>query len=254
MKVYLAATSAVKKEFIEGIIVPEDIYILESFYSMQDWFKPFISRFKSFLLDSGAFTFMSNAQKHGDVDWLSYADRYADFIKEHSCRLYFELDIDAVKGLHYAEMLRKRIENRVGWQSIPVWHVKRGKEYFISMCRDYPYVSFGGIITDGLSTATLERYFPWFIATAHKYGAKIHGLGYTSLSGLPKYHFDSVDSTTWTMGSRFGQLMQYKNGTIIKYDSVQKGVKVRSIKDTKACGFHNFTEWLKFQKYADNNL
>ena len=254
MKVYLAAPGSVKKEFQDGTIVPEDIYVLESYYSMQDWFKPFIPRFKSFLLDSGVFTFMSNAQKHGSVDWLSYADGYADFIKEYKCQLYFELDIDAVKGLQYAEMLRNRIEQRVGWASIPVWHVSRGKDYFISMCRDYKYVAFGGIITDGLSTATLEKYFPWFINTAHKNGAKIHGLGYTNLKGLMKYHFDSVDSTTWTMGNRFGQLMQFKNGTIIKHNSVVGSVKTRSIKDLSAAAYHNFSEWLKFQRYADNNL
>lgn len=254
MKVYLAATSCVKKEFQEGKINPEDIYVLESFYSMQEWFKPLIPRFKSFLLDSGAFTFMSNAQKHGNVDWLSYADQYADFIKESKCKLYFELDIDSVVGLEYVEKLRTRIETRVGWQSIPVWHVSRGRQYFESMCRDYPYVAFGGIITDGLSTKTLEKYFPWFINTAHKNCAKIHGLGYTNLTGLPKFHFDSVDSTTWTMGSRFGQLMEFKNGTIVKHNSVQGGVKIRSIKDTKACSYHNFTEWLKYQRYADNNL
>jgi hypothetical protein len=197
---------------------------------------------------------MQNAKKHGNVDWLSYADQYADFIKEHGCRLYFELDVDVVTGLNYVEKLRDRIEARVGWQSIPVWHVSRGKDYFVQMCKDYKYVAFGGIITDGLSTRNLEKYFPWFINTAHRNGAKIHGLGYTNLTGLPKYHFDSVDSTTWRMGNRFGQVMEYKNGRIIKHNSVSGGNKFRRIKDISAIALHNFNEWIKYQRYADNNL
>ena len=56
------------------------------------------------------------------------------------------------------------------------------------------------------------------------------------------------------MGGRYGQVMQYKNGTILKHDSVKSGVKVRSVKDTSEVTFHNFLEWVKFQRYAENNL
>lgn len=254
MKVYLAALGNVKREFEQGKFKPEDIYVLESFYSLADWQKPLLKRFKGFLLDSGAFTFMNAAQKHGSVDWLSYADQYADFIKEYGIKQYFELDIDALKGIKYVEMLRSRIEARCGVQAIPVWHKGRGKDYFLAMCRDYPYVSLGGIVTKEIDRSKYEQLFPWFIATAHKNGSKIHGLGYTNLDGMKKFHFDSVDSTTWTMSGRFGQLMQYDRGTIIKHNSVVGGAKIRKIIDPRSSYAHNFGEWLKFQKYADNNL
>ena len=65
-------------------------------------------------MDSGAFTFMSNAAKHGNIDWLNYVDRYCDFIIENNIRLFFELDIDKIKGLRYVEMLRQRIEDKRG--------------------------------------------------------------------------------------------------------------------------------------------
>lgn len=249
MRLYLAGTNGLKAHYLNGNIVPEEFHCLESYYSMNNWFIPFIPRFKSFLLDSGAFTFIS--KDPGKVDWLSYVDKYGDFVKENKIRLYFELDIDAVVGLKYVEMLRDRLEARVGWQSIPVWHVSRGREYFEQMCRAYPYVAFGGIITDGLTTRTLERYFPWFIKTAHEKGAKLHGLGYTNISGMKRYHFDSIDSTTWTAGQRFGQIMEYKDGRIIKHNSVQGGVKTRSIKDPRAVSLHNFKEWVKLSKYAE---
>ena len=254
MKIYLAATSAIKEKFLDGTIKPEEIYILESFYSLQDWQKPFINRFKSFLLDSGAFTFLNSVKSRGNANFERYADQYADFIKENRIKNYFELDIDGIVGLKEVERLRNRIENRVGWQSIPVWHKNRGKDYFFSMCRDYKYVSIGGIVTKEIPARLYEKMFPWFINTAHRYETKIHGLGYTNLTGLTKYHFDSVDSTTWTMGTRFGQLMEFKKGTIIKHNSVNGGKKTRSIKDTSYATYHNFAEWLKFSKYADYNL
>lgn len=81
MKIHLAGISGVKKQLLSGELNVESIFALESFYSLQEWQKPLLNRFASFLLDSGAFTFMQAAAKHGDVDWLSYADRYADFIK-----------------------------------------------------------------------------------------------------------------------------------------------------------------------------
>lgn len=254
MRIYLSGIAGVKKWLLDGAINPSDIYALESFYSMNDWEKPLLPKFKDFLLDSGAFTFMSSAQKHGSVDWLSYADKYSDFIIANKIDKFFELDIDVIKGLKYAEMLRDRIENRTGRQSIPVWHVGRGKQYFLDLCKDYKYISFGGLITDGYPIHKLERYFPWFIGQAHKNNCKIHGLGYTIPSGLPVYHFDSVDSTTWTMGGKFGQIMEFKNGTIVKHSSIINGKKVRNIKNKQDIALFNFREWVKYQYYADINL
>ena len=36
------------------------------------------------------------------------------------------------------------------------------------------------------------KYFSWLIEQAHKRNALIHGLGFTNLEGLTKYHFDTV--------------------------------------------------------------
>lgn len=139
MKVYLAGISGVRKQLLEDRVDLSQLYVLESYFSMQKWFVPLIHRFGSFLLDSGAFTFMSDAKKHGEVDWENYADRYADFTRENQIKLYFELDIDVIVGLPEVERLRQRIEKRVGWKSIPVWHVSRGKDKFLEIATDYLY-------------------------------------------------------------------------------------------------------------------
>lgn len=127
---------------------------------------------------------------------------------KHDIKYFFELDIDAVVGLEEVEKLRKRLEAETGKKCIPVWHKSRGKEKFIEMCKEYDYVAIGGIVTKEIKPVE-HKYFKWFIDTAHFYGCKIHGLGFTNLKGLYIYNFDSVDSTSWGSGWRFGSMYHF---------------------------------------------
>ena len=228
-----------------------DLSILETFFYARknEQIQRLLQRPKNFLLDSGAFTFMSNSKV--TAVWDEYVEEYASFINRYDIKLFFELDIDSVVGIKEVERLRMKLERMTNKQSIPVFHLSRGKDYFIRMCEQYPYVAFGGIITDGVKTATLEKYFPWFIATAHKNKAKIHGLGYTSIAGLYKYHFDSVDSTAWLYGNRGGFAYSFNKRTgHLEQTSVPKGMRMRS----RAVAFNNYSEWVRFSKYAREHL
>lgn len=225
--------------------------ILETFYYLRstNLLPKLLPSCRNFLLDSGAFTFMNNDKGHTDFD--AYTEEYARFINKYDIKLFFELDVDSVVGLKEVERLREKLIRLTGKKPIPVWHISRGKEYFIKMCEEYPYVAFGGIITDGVKTKTIEKAFPWFIQTAHKHGCKIHGLGYTSIKGLHKYHFDSVDSTAWLYGNMSGTVYQFdpRIGDF-KQIKVPNGKKMIS----RAVAVHNFNEWVRFMKYARNNL
>lgn len=224
--------------------------ILESFFYCRDnqWMPLLIPRFKSFLLDSGAFTFM---QGRGAVDWRAYTREYAQFINQHNITHFFELDIDPIVGLARVEELRDMLQDLTGKPPIPVWHKGRGKDYFLKMCENYPYVAIGGIVTQEIPRQKYETAFPWFIGTAHKYGRKIHGLGYTSLDGLHRYHFDSVDSTAWLYGNRGGYLYKFnpRRGTMDKIPT-PAGCRLKS----QESALFNFTEWNKFQQYAEKYL
>ena len=224
--------------------------ILESyFYCRSNQYIPkLLPYLKSFLLDSGAFTFMQGKAR---VNWDEYTEEYAAFINKYDIKLFFELDIDSIVGLKEVERLRHKLEKLTGKKPIPVWHKSRGKEYFVKMCKEYPYVALGGIVTREIPRNVYEKAFPWFIQTAHQHGAKIHGLGYTSLENLKKYHFDSVDSTAWLYGNRGGYLYMFNpiKGNIDKIDA-PKGCRLKS----KEAAMHNFKEWVKFQEYAEKHL
>ena len=249
MKIYLAGQYPWKGLGIyDDIIQKCDVAILESYYYADEWTEKAIPLLKNFLLDSGAFTFMSNAKK-GNIDWKKYIDGYVDFINRNSVKHFFELDIDCIVGYENVLKIRQYIEEKTGKKCIPVWHKSRGKEEFLKMCDEYDYVAIGGIVSKEI-TQNEYPYFTWFINEAHKRGAKIHGLGFTNLKGLEKYKFDSVDSTSWTTGNRFGSVYFFNGKTVVKYDKKQG----QRLADSKAVAVHNFNEWVKFQKYAEKNL
>lgn len=209
--------------------------ILESFwYARKDKdFARYYPTARTFMLDSGAFTFMENIAKHRTItlqEWEAYTDEYIAFINKYDIKLFLEMDIDLVAGLEVAEHLRRRIELGTGKKPIPVWHINRGKDYFVDMCKNYPYVAFGGLMSDGKSRQTIEKAFPWFVATAHKYGAKIHALGYTTLAGVQKYGFDSVDSSSWTAAGRYLNLSSFdpRTGLVSVRNIGRQGMRMKS--------------------------
>lgn len=228
-------------------------YILESFYYADSDTERLLPYFGDFLLDSGAFTFCAGKQ-FNDHDFDGYIERFIDFINRNKVEKFFELDIDSIVGYEKVKEYRRLLERKTGKQTIPVWHISRGKEEFIRHCQEYPYVALGGYVagiksSDPRQKAYVKSY-PWFIETAHRYGAKIHGLGFTSLEGLKKYHFDSVDSTAWTTGNRFGYIYQFDGKTIRKIETP----KGKRLGDSRKVALINFTEWVKFQQYADTHL
>lgn len=226
-------------------------FILESFFYADSKTEKLLPHFGDFLLDSGAFTFMQSSKTH--VVWEDYIERYADFINRNNVEKFFELDIDSVVGYDKVLEYRAMLEKLTNKQCIPVWHISRGMKNFYEMCQMYPYVALGGIVGERRGGTKYKQYhamFPTFIKIAHQHGCKIHGLGYTDLSGLAINHFDSVDSTAWTTGNRFGFIYQFNGKTMIKHD-VPKG---KRIADSRKVAEINYLEWIKFQRWAISNF
>lgn len=225
-------------------------YILESFYYCDDYTKRLLPYFGDFLLDSGAFTFMQGTSVV--VDWDGYIERYAEFIRKNNISKFFELDIDSVVGYDKVKPMRRKLENLANRQSIPVWHKSRGMDEFKGLAKDYSYIAIGASGQhDSTWTRTPQgtRILRGMVDYAHEHNCRIHGLGYTSLANLKIIHWDSVDSTAWVSGNRFGSLFMFKDG---KMDKVQVPMGKRL--NAKKGALHNFTEWCKFQKWADVHL
>jgi hypothetical protein len=248
MNVFLAGVAPWRNEgMYDKPIKQHKPFVLESFFYVDADTERLLPYFGDFLLDSGAFTFMTSSKNH--VVWEEYIEKYAAFINKHNIEKYFELDIDSVVGYKKVLEYRKRLERLTSKPVIPVWHKSRGIDDFKRMCDEYNYVAIGGIVSKEIPK---EQYsaLPVLISEAHRRKAKIHGLGFTSLEWLPKCHFDSVDSTAWTTGNRFGFIYRFNGKTMEKYDCP----KGKRLGDSRKVAEINYLEWIKSQKYAEANL
>lgn len=221
-------------------------YILESFLQTTEKSVKYLPYYGDYMLDSGAFSMlMGNAKK---VDLKTYVDSYIAYIQKYNVQKFFELDIDPIVGYEEVLKIRKYIAEKVGRSPIPVWHKSRGMKDFIEMCKRYKYVAIGGYVSGEFTKGEVEK-FPLLIKEAHSHGAKIHGLGFTQLKYLPRFHFDSVDSTAWVSGNRFGAVYKFDGKTMVKYNK-PTGMRVKN----KEVAINNFVEWVKFQEYAKTHF
>ena len=236
MKLCIAGTYA------KGNIFDFDLkslnYALESFYYIKPWQTEQIKDIEFFLLDSGAFTFLNKKSTNIDID--DYVNSYADYIKQNDVDYYFELDIDSLIGYAEVKKIRQRLERKTKKRCIPVWHKSRGIKEFQNLCKKYDYVAIGGIATKEI---TRNEYFLLnsFCDYANSYDCKIHALGFTP-SNLSDYKFDSVDSTSWLYGGKFGKRNIFSNGKLL---SVYPEKRLHYLEHDK----YNLEQWLLYQRY-----
>ena len=250
MRIYLAVTAL----HYLGYDVLEGADILASYYYCRNIpeLVAKIPKMRDFLLDSGLFSFINSGKK---VDYDRYLHEYADFVKEHGIRDYVELDVDQLVGVKETRRMRDRLESLVGWRSIPVWHTIRGKESFLQDCKEYPRICLGYYLTEGLPSALTEKWTPWFIDKAHELDCRIHGLGFTKTSLLPKFHFDSVDSSTWSFGQRYGAHFYFNRDTKkMEQRTREAGKRIIIGPGFKGLMEYNLHQWRLYQNWARKNL
>jgi hypothetical protein len=251
MILYLAGYKTIESHYENPT---DDIYLLSSFWEHKSGkYGEYVLQNKH-ILDSGAFSAINDKTgKYKNFDWDSYVKKYIAFIKHTKQKLFFELDIDCVVGLKKVEDYRKQIEDAVGIAPIVCWHQNRGPDYWIKSCEEYSYVALGTTKASniGKKIRSNPEVLNWFINHAHKNNAKIHGLGFTSAPWLAKLKFDSVDSTTWNVGGKFGNIVMFDKYGFPTQKSKDKNTRV---KNTKGLNIFNFNQWVKFQKYAEINL
>lgn len=198
----------------------------------------------NFMLDSGAFTFMSNAKKITTKEMDDYVTRYIKFIKKHQIKRYVELDVDKIFGYQYVKDVRERLEKEIGYQCIPVWHKSRGIENFKETVEKYNYIAIGGFAIKDIRKTEYQK-IKKLIQYANSKKCKVHGLGFTP-NEAHEFGWYSVDSSSWRSGVRYGSVYKFENG---KIKTIKKPKKSRM--DPIAGHRNNFVEWCKMQKYVE---
>lgn len=250
MKLMLAGLDVAQVEHVEDLL-DRCKYVLSSYYYLRKTKnKKVIKVYKerneqdNFILDSGAFTLMTSKKNININEELEqYTEDYIAFIKENKVKRYIELDLDSVIGYEKVIKLRQRLESEIGWKSIPVWHISRGIDEFKKHCEEYSYIAIGGLVEHVPKSAyplikELVRY-------ANYKGVKVHGLGFTN-ANAHEYGFYSVDSSSWSIGRRYGQAVFF-NGNKIQQHKKPENTKGAS----RDLDRNNFIEWCKYQRYVE---
>ena len=240
MKLCLAGLNSIRQGTYE--LLKDIPFVLESYYYMRDYEIPLIKSAELFLLDSGAFTFMSNTKKA--VDWNEYLQKYIDFINKYDVDYFFELDIDAVVGYEKVKELRRQLEKGTGKKCIPVWHKSRGIDEYKKHCEEYDYIAIGGLASINIGSSEYP-FLKKLAAYARSKNVKVHCLGFT-VAGIEKFGFYSVDSTSWNSISRFGSIFKFNGSRIVNVTPKNKKVNKSLYIEGEV---HNLKEWIKYQNY-----
>lgn len=238
MKVFLAGGERWSNHFTTA----KSKYILASFaYLKQKVFEKIVC--EDFLLDSGAFTFLSNAEVK--MDWKKYVEKYAAFVRANNIKQFFELDIYKIIGFRETVDLRRRLEDLAGRASIPVWHRSLGREYLEKLSSDYNFIGFGGFALKDIKPEEY-KFIPQLLKICFQNNCRVHGLGFTNQDALKMCKFYSVDSLSWN-GERFGKIYHFRNNRL-------EHIRIPNRRAKKGVNAHNLQEWVKFQAFADKFL
>lgn len=258
MKIFLAGIASpfsikTKKYAFYRFTENRGINWLDSYFYLRnkssltaEWFKNFRNseKCREFLLDSGAFTFMTGGGKNENIE--DYIEGYCNYINTEKIDKFFELDIDSILGYEKVLEIRDLIEKKTGKKCIPVWHPSRGIDEFKQMCQDYEFVSIGGIAAKEMAKEKVKKIAPPLCRYAHRQGCRIHALGIGKpFGGL--HDFDSYDSTNWSSGVRYGTSIAFFNGHDIimkKIDTNMKGKWDRQMDQS-------IKEWMKYADYIE---
>lgn len=201
-----------------------NLFVLQTFYDLRGMNNEKVLELinlpqKCFMLDSGAFTFMNSGKK---VNWKQYVDEYCEFINKYDIENFIELDLYGVLGVETTEKIRRYIEKKTNKKPIPVYHGTMPVSYFRELCQKYSYVAISATGTiESSKWTTNKKALKQLIKIGHSYGTKLHGLGYTRLDNInkPEVLFDSVDSSSWLYGSRFGVMYKMRHGQMVQINA-----------------------------------
>ncbi len=156
----------------------------------------------SLFLDSGAFSAWRKEEEINIKEYISFIKKNINYID-----IYANLDdiTDPEQTIKNQKIMEKE-----GLSPLPCYHYGEDFKYFEYYLERYDYIALGGMVP--ISTKDLQK---WLDPIFSKYvcdqdgipEVKIHGFGMTSLKLMLRYPWWSVDSTSWVLTGRFGNVL-----------------------------------------------
>lgn len=193
-----------------------------------------------FFIDSGAYTYMNDPkyQNYTVEQWEEQIHQYLKWAEKYRDHIFAicDLDLQYIVGFEQVyEWRRKYFEPFMLRTGIPVCFMyhDEGMEHWDYMCKRYPYV--------GLSLAIDNKENGYeelkeMFRIAEKHNALCQGMASTKTSMLVEFPFYTVDSTTWNVGLKYGEISVWnstKMSRIKKEDFVTKAFPIIDKYDVK---------------------
>lgn len=191
-------------------------------------------------IDSGAYTYMNDPKydNYTVAQWEEQIEAYLKWAERHKDNIFAiaDLDLQYLPNVGYQQVYewRKRyFEPFMLRTGIPVCFIyhEDGIDYWKYMCKRYPYVGIS-LANDGISPDELREMF----RIAENNNAMIQGMASTNTSMLTDFPFYTVDSTTWNVGLKYGEISVWdktRMRRIKKTEFESKAFPVISLYDRK---------------------
>ncbi len=180
----------------------------------------------SFFLDSGAFSYAQQIQTRTMPPPEQFFRRYMAYLKDYGAAWdrIVEPDFDGIDDVDVSveQVDRWRGEMHEAFPSaniVPVYHSWRQPEAWARYVAD-PRVK----------SLAIGRAPPWdgearrMIDQANQAGKPVHGLAMTKYNTKLRFiPYDSVDSSTWVSGQKYGNIYIYQGGKILNLTKANRG-------------------------------
>lgn len=200
-------------------------YYYHSDKKFSDIKKKFFKDGVNVFADSGGYTAMT---KGVDIDIA----HYCQWIKENEEHLDCYANLDVI-GNQVLTRKNQSVMESTGLSPVPVFHVGSGLKEFRRLCEEYDYIAIGGMVP---YMKVLKDILPFLKKVFDIAGdKKIHGFGCTNLKALFDFPWYSVDSATWLVGMRFGEVPVFDQKTFT----------------IKRISFGDWNEWRKHRRMIE---
>lgn len=162
-------------------------------------------------IDSGAFTYQQDPKylEYTVEQWEEQIEQYLKWVEKHKDNIFAfaDLDLQYLPNVGYEkvyEWRKKYFEPfmlRTGVPCCFIYH-DDGLDYWDYMCKRYPYVGMSMAVDSSKGDAEIREMF----RIAEKHGALIQGMATTDTKMLTEFPFYTVDSTTWNVGLKYGEI------------------------------------------------
>lgn len=163
-------------------------------------------------IDSGAYTYQNDPQYESYTieQWEEQIKTYLNWAKKHKDSIFAiaDLDLQYLPNVGYEtvyEWRKKYFEPFMLETGVPVCFIYHddGLDYWEYMCKRYPYVGLS-LVIDKADNG--EEQLREMFRIAEKYNALCQGMASTNTRLLVDYPFYTVDSTTWNVGLKYGEI------------------------------------------------